>query len=194
MLLNWNDKGVEVLTRTQIEEHLQSEHYRVHPSRSRRKQLLGAPDGLVGELGDAALDGLGVEETHGFLIAGLAEEALAGPEHDREVFSRSSSTRSCSISVRTSWKLAGTTISPLSSCFSFETWRQSGTNVKGTIKISAPASSFVIRGTVVNGTIRFGTVGSLAITYSGTVSGSSMSGSYQIGGSTGGPWSASRAS
>ena len=73
-------------------------------------------------------------------------------------------------------------------------WRQSGTNVQGTIKISAPASSFVIRGTVVNGTIRFGTVGSLAITYSGTVSGNSMSGSYQVGGSTGGPWSASRAS
>jgi hypothetical protein len=73
-------------------------------------------------------------------------------------------------------------------------WRQSGSNVRGTIKISAPASSFAIRGTVVNGTIRFGTVGSMAITYSGTVSGNSMSGSYQVGGSPGGPWSASRAS
>jgi hypothetical protein len=72
-------------------------------------------------------------------------------------------------------------------------WRQSSSNLKGIIKISAPASSFVIRGTVVNGTIRFGTVGSLAITYSGTVSGNSMSGTYQVGGSTGGPWSASKA-
>ncbi len=66
--------------------------------------------------------------------------------------------------------------------------------MKGTIKISAPASSFVIRGTVVNGAIRFGTVGSMAITYSGTVSGDSMSGSYQVGGNPGGPWSAAKSS
>jgi hypothetical protein len=39
---------------------------------------------LVGEVGDAALEGLGVEEAHGFLVAGLAEQALAGPEGDRE--------------------------------------------------------------------------------------------------------------
>ena len=45
---------------------------------------LGVPDGLVGEDGDAVTDGLGVDEAHGFLVAGLAEEALAGPEHDRE--------------------------------------------------------------------------------------------------------------
>src|SRR3989442_10925397 len=42
------------------------------------------PISLVGEVGDAALDGLGVEEAHGSLVAGLAEEALAGAEHDRE--------------------------------------------------------------------------------------------------------------
>ena len=45
---------------------------------------LGVPDTLVGEEGDVALDGLGVHEAHGFLVAGLAEEALAGAEHDRE--------------------------------------------------------------------------------------------------------------
>jgi hypothetical protein len=73
-------------------------------------------------------------------------------------------------------------------------WRQSGSNLRGTIKISAPASSFVIRGTVVNGTIRFGTVGSMAITYSGSVSGHSMSGNYQVGGATGGPWNAAKTS
>jgi hypothetical protein len=39
---------------------------------------------LVGEVGDAALEGLGVEEAHGFLVAGLAEQALADPESDRE--------------------------------------------------------------------------------------------------------------
>jgi hypothetical protein len=39
--------------------------------------------GFVGEEGDAVTDGPGADEAHGFLVAGLAEEALAGPEHDR---------------------------------------------------------------------------------------------------------------
>ncbi len=53
-----------------------------------------------------------------------------------------------------------------------------------------------INGTVHGNAIRFGTVGSTAITYSGTVSGSSMSGTYQLhttSGTPGGPWSASKA-
>src|SRR5437667_4610028 len=45
---------------------------------------LGVPDRLVGEVGDAALEGLSVEEAHGFLVAGLGEQALAGPGGDRE--------------------------------------------------------------------------------------------------------------
>src|SRR4029453_15903032 len=45
---------------------------------------LGLPDDLVREEDDVALDGLGVDEAHRFLVAGLAEETLAGPEHDRE--------------------------------------------------------------------------------------------------------------
>lgn len=32
---------------------------------------LGVPDGLVGEVGDAALEGLGADEAHGFLVACL---------------------------------------------------------------------------------------------------------------------------
>jgi uncharacterized protein YukE len=76
-------------------------------------------------------------------------------------------------------------------------WHQSGSNLSGTIKISAPPDSLPIHGTVKNGGIRFGTVGSLAITYSGSVSGNSMSGTYQVhapDGAAGGPWSASKAS
>lgn len=76
-------------------------------------------------------------------------------------------------------------------------WKQTGTRLSGTIKISAPANTLGLHGTVVNGAIRFGTVGSAAITYSGTVSGRSMSGTYQVAGggsSTGGPWSASEVS
>jgi hypothetical protein len=47
----------------------------------------------------------------------------------------------------------------------------------------------------VNGNaITFGTVGSTVITYTGTVSGDSMSGTYQVGGSQHGTWSAHRTS
>ena len=45
---------------------------------------LCASDELVGEEGEAVTDGLGVDEAHGLLVAGLAEEALAGSEHDWE--------------------------------------------------------------------------------------------------------------
>jgi hypothetical protein len=45
---------------------------------------LGLPDNLIGEEDDVALEGLGIDEAHSFLVAGLAEEALASPEHDRE--------------------------------------------------------------------------------------------------------------
>ena len=74
-------------------------------------------------------------------------------------------------------------------------WRQSGSKLGGHIHLSAPATTLVIHGTVHGNTIRFGTVGSAAITYSGTVSGSSMSGHYAVhnaSGPTGGPWSASK--
>jgi hypothetical protein len=75
-------------------------------------------------------------------------------------------------------------------------WRQSGTHLTGHITISNPLSTLPINGTVNGNAIRFGTVGSTAITYKGTVSGNSMSGTYQVrggNGSAGGPWSASRA-
>jgi hypothetical protein len=48
-----------------------------------RRPLLGLPDDLVGEEGEAVTDGPGVEEAHGLLVAVLVEEALAGPERDR---------------------------------------------------------------------------------------------------------------
>jgi hypothetical protein len=74
------------------------------------------------------------------------------------------------------------------------TWHQSGSNLSGTIKLSAPPGTLPIHGTVEGGAISFGTVGSLAITYSGSVSGNSMSGTYQVNGSGGGPWSANKTS
>lgn len=72
------------------------------------------------------------------------------------------------------------------------TWQQSGSVLSGTIKLSNPADTLPINGTVSGGRIRFGTVGSAAITYTGSVSGSSMSGSYTVGGAAGGSWSATK--
>ena len=74
------------------------------------------------------------------------------------------------------------------------TWTQSGSKLSGTIKISVPASTMSINGTVQGDSISFGTVGSYGITYSGKVSGSSMAGSYQVsdGQGSSGPWSASK--
>ena len=75
-------------------------------------------------------------------------------------------------------------------------WQQSGSKLSGTIHLSSGGSPH-INGSVNGNTIRFGTVGSTAITYSGSVSGNSMSGTYKVktgSGSVGGPWSASKTS
>jgi hypothetical protein len=76
------------------------------------------------------------------------------------------------------------------------TWHQSGTHLHGTITISNPGDTLPINGVVNGSAISFGTVGSAAITYSGTVSGNSMSGRYKIraaSGNPGGPWTATKA-
>ena len=75
-------------------------------------------------------------------------------------------------------------------------WQQAGSNLSGTIKLSSDGTDDV-NGTVNGGTISFGTVGSQAITYSGSVSGDSMSGTYKVqtpNGSVGGSWSATKGS
>ena len=48
------------------------------------RRPLGLPDELVGEEDEAVTNGLGIDEAHGLLVAGLAEETLARPEHDWE--------------------------------------------------------------------------------------------------------------
>ena len=90
------------------------------------------------------------------------------------------------------------TAASFSGTFSLK-WQQSGKNLSGTIMISGfsnvPTS---IHGTVQGASIRFGTVGSESITYSGSVSASSMSGTWKIqaGGRSlgGGSWKASKSS
>jgi hypothetical protein len=63
----------------------------------------------------------------------------------------------------------------------------------GTINLSTSGSA-PLTGTVSGNTINFGTVGSAAVTYTGTVSGDTMSGTYVVGGSDHGSWSAHRTS
>jgi hypothetical protein len=68
-------------------------------------------------------------------------------------------------------------------------WTQSKSRLTGTINLSSVGRTN-ITGSVRGSTIRFGTVGNAkAITYSGSVSGKSMSGTYKTGG-VGGSWSA----
>jgi hypothetical protein len=77
------------------------------------------------------------------------------------------------------------------------TWTQSGSSLNGTIKISGFGNSpETLQGTVDGSSIKFGTVGaSNHVTYTGSFSGGSMSGTWQVAattGSAGGPWSASK--
>ena len=97
-----------------------------------------------------------------------------------------------------SGKWTGTYGGTYSGTFSL-TWQESGHNLSGTIRISGfkdlPTS---IHGTVQGALIRFGTVGSESITYSGSVSGSSMSGSWKMQAGKrslgGGSWKAAKSS
>ena len=63
-------------------------------------------------------------------------------------------------------------------------WKQTKSRLSGTIKLSTAGTS-TISGSVRSNTIRFGTVGSQAITYSGSVSGNAMSGTWKAGAATG---------
>lgn len=73
-------------------------------------------------------------------------------------------------------------------------WKQTGSKLSGTIELSAPPTTLSLNGTIAGTTIEFGTVGSAEITYSGTVSGDKMSGTYTVNGSPGGDWSATKSS
>ena len=67
-------------------------------------------------------------------------------------------------------------------------WTQSGSRLSGTIKLSNPSGRYPISGSVHGRAIKFGAVGAGA-TYTGKVSGKSMSGNYESP-KGGGTWSA----
>ena len=71
------------------------------------------------------------------------------------------------------------------------TWAESGGALTGNLQISNPPGSHTITGTATDTAITFGYVG--GVTYSGSVSGNSMSGSYQVPGGGGtGSWNATK--
>jgi hypothetical protein len=73
------------------------------------------------------------------------------------------------------------------------TWTEASNKLTGTIDLST-SGKVPLNGTVNGSAITFGTVGSTAITYTGTVSGDSMSGTYEVAGSEHGTWKANRTS
>jgi opacity protein-like surface antigen len=92
-------------------------------------------------------------------------------------------------------KLAGTWSGKYSGAYSGTftlRWKQSGSKLTGSIKLSNPPGTYPITGSVQGSTIKFGAVGAGA-TYTGSVSGRSMSGRYKSG-PRGGGWSAKKAS
>jgi hypothetical protein len=70
-------------------------------------------------------------------------------------------------------------------------WTQSGPKLKGSITLSKPHGTYGVTGRVRGTSISFGAVGAGA-TYTGSVSGTSMSGTYRTS-AGGGSWSAQRA-
>ena len=71
-------------------------------------------------------------------------------------------------------------------------WKQVGSKLTGSIKLSRPHGTYPVTGTVRGSDIKFGAVGAGA-TYSGAVHGKSMSGHYKTG-QGGGSWSAHKTS
>ena len=88
-------------------------------------------------------------------------------------------------------KWSGTYSGAFSGTFEL-TWIESSGKLAGTIDLST-SGKLPLNGTVTGSAITFGTVGSTEITYTGTVSGDTMAGSYTFAGSQTGSWSAHRA-
>lgn len=93
----------------------------------------------------------------------------------------------------TSSSLAGTWTGQYGGAFSGTftiQWTQSGSKLDGTIALSNPKGTYSINGTVNGSALSFGAVG-VGATYTGSVSGKSMSGTYSSP-RGGGSWSASK--
>jgi hypothetical protein len=98
-----------------------------------------------------------------------------------------------SSSNHASSKLAGIWLGRYSGAFSGTftlRWTQSRSKLSGSITLSNPRGKYGISGSVQRSAIKFGAVG-VGATYTGTLSGTSMSGSYKTP-QGGGTWSAQK--
>lgn len=71
--------------------------------------------------------------------------------------------------------------------------QQAGSILSGSISIKGSPGE-AVTGTVEGASIRFGTVGHGAVTYTGTISGNGISGTYQAQSSGSGTWMATKSS
>jgi hypothetical protein len=95
-------------------------------------------------------------------------------------------------STSTTPKLAGTWSGTYSGSYAgtFKLrWKQTRSRLSGSITLSNPHGTYGVTGSVRGSTIAFGAVGAGA-TYTGSVSGKSMSGRYKTGDGGSGRWSA----
>jgi hypothetical protein len=155
-------------------------------------------------MGGHDLTGRGSHQRCGLLTAVVSAVALmaVGCGSSSTSSSKSTATPTTKTSTPASTTAASSSTSSLSGTWSGQyggayqgtfklNWKQAGSNLVGTIKLSSPSGTLPTPGTVTGSSIRFGTVGGFGITCTGSVSGSSMSGGYQAGNGSG-TWSASK--
>ena len=115
---------------------------------------------------------------------GSIATAKSKPHHPKHHHKRK---HNSSLAGKWSWSYSGA----FSGTFTLK-WKQSGSKLTGSIKLSSPRGTYSCTGRVHGGHITFGAVGAGA-TYKGSVSGSSMSGTYNTP-KGGGSWSANKTS
>ena len=120
-------------------------------------------------------------------IAGKIAPAKHASTKTTVTVAKTTTTVSSSLSGSWSGSYKGT----FSGTFSLS-WQQAGSKLSGTIRVSSLGSGTTsVTGTVQGNKITFGTVGSQAIQYTGTFSGTTMSGSWTLSSATG-SWSAKK--
>jgi hypothetical protein len=123
-------------------------------------------------------------------LAALSLGALVALSFGSSSFAATSHSRAARPSLAGTW--SGRYSGSYAGTFTLK-WKQTGTRLSGSIKLSNPSGSYPITGSVNGGKISFGAVGAGA-TYTGSWSGKSMSGRYKSAGGGGGGWSAHRTS
>lgn len=142
------------------------------------KELAGAI--VLG--GAAALVACGSSTT-----SATSTPTVAPPQHTP---ASAATPTAAAVSVDLSGAWSGQYSGPFNGTFNL-TWTQSGSQLSGHIVLSSPADSLGISGNVSGSSINFGAVG--VVTYTGTVNGNSMSGSYtDIANGQTGSWNASK--